>query len=207
METRNELENLLNRLQGIEESFEEVEKGMEQLRNREAEVLNDLVNQFTPVAQYLGDKAEVGYNHSGAQGATGRTDLDDEASIPIGRVIQIGDTETYTRVGEGEPSRYKDGADDTRGSYRGTVYRIGPNGLFKIRYSGGWSNWQGEGSRFEGIKEEAPPEEVLIFFDLEEVLKSLKEAMNGAVKENENKQKHIGKRRKTVEAVEKVLAL
>jgi len=201
------IENLLSRLDAVKKGFEEVENSTDELLDREAEVVNELVDRFGPLAAYVGDRAKVSYRHPGGQFADGRTELDDEATIPLGRVVQVDDTTSYERVGEGEPCRSKTGADDTRGVYEGTVFRLGADGLLKYSYDGSWSNWQGEGSRFECSKSEASPAEVLEHFDLEDVLNALTTAIEEAVEENEDKREFISKRKKTIEALEKVLAL
>jgi len=80
------------------------------------------------------------------------------------------------------------------------------------QYSGNWSNWQGEYSSYTGkiqsqISEEKAIKKLLENADLERVLSELKDRIEKARKEKDNKQKYIGKRLKTIKALESVLDL
>lgn len=204
-----EIENLLNRLDSVRESFEKVESREQEIHEREKEIVEEVLERFSSIVRFVGQKWERGYRHAGGQHAHNNYDYDAEPSIRIIYVHETGKGEYRVKKKYDSVMRKKDG-DQNRGYYTGRSYNLYEDGLKVLKYSGSFSNWQGESSSYESkviATGTSAVGRMLNKADLTDILAGLKYRVNEAIKENENKEKFIGKRMKTIEALEKVIDL
>jgi len=203
-----EIENLLDQLDAVRESFEKVEEKEQELKDRETEILKQVFESVAPIVEYVGDKQIRGYSHPGGQHAERSYKYDNLPSIPI-CVVYDYEEKTKVKPKQVKPQRITN-SEGNRGEYRGFGYRLYERGLEELKFSGSWSNWQEEGSHWSSKKffeGEKAIKHLLEKKELKYILKYLREEIEESKKDNEDRRKYIGKRKKTIEALESVLDL
>ena len=161
----------------------------DEIKNKEQEVVAELLVRCKPILRYISSDIEIGNQPAKCYYDENVSDFHDKKGISIC----------------GKLERISSELNATDGSYDGEEFFLCHDlSVLGLGYRGSWSNWQGSSSYWEAeVTEHSNFIEAGL--KIAAILRSLLNAFNKAIKQNENKKVTLESRLKRIESMKRIL--